>query len=189
MIFDDDVFLCYFWLVTSAEDSLLLIAVCVIFTCWDILYRYMLFVIPNYRRFCLIFFSSGGFAFRRKDSRCTASKRVHCSAQPAPPPAWPGRAVPELGRMTWEGPKPISVIGSTGSIGTQVKIYLLCCVWDCLEIQYINRRCLSCYASYIRWWLYLVIEVWLLNWPLKSNSFVYLLVSISCELWTSSCFW
>ncbi|XP_042018002.1 1-deoxy-D-xylulose 5-phosphate reductoisomerase, chloroplastic-like [Salvia splendens] len=61
----------------------------------------------------------GGFAFKRKDSRCTASKRVHCSAQPSPPPAWPGRAVPEPGRMTWEGPKPISVIGSTGSIGTQ----------------------------------------------------------------------
>ncbi|XP_042042071.1 1-deoxy-D-xylulose 5-phosphate reductoisomerase, chloroplastic [Salvia splendens] len=61
----------------------------------------------------------GGFAFKKKDSRCTASKRVHCSAQPPPPPAWPGRAVPEPGRVTWEGPKPISVIGSTGSIGTQ----------------------------------------------------------------------
>ncbi|KAH6798520.1 1-deoxy-D-xylulose 5-phosphate reductoisomerase [Perilla frutescens var. frutescens] len=60
----------------------------------------------------------GGFAFKRKESRCTAAKRVHCSAQP-PPPAWPGRAVLEPGRKTWEGPKPISVIGSTGSIGTQ----------------------------------------------------------------------
>nr|Q9XES0.2 RecName: Full=1-deoxy-D-xylulose 5-phosphate reductoisomerase, chloroplastic; Short=1-deoxyxylulose-5-phosphate reductoisomerase; Short=DXP reductoisomerase; AltName: Full=2-C-methyl-D-erythritol 4-phosphate synthase; Flags: Precursor [Mentha x piperita]AAD24768.2 1-deoxy-D-xylulose-5-phosphate reductoisomerase [Mentha x piperita] len=62
----------------------------------------------------------GGFAFKRKDSGCTAAKRVHCSAQSqSPPPAWPGRAFPEPGRMTWEGPKPISVIGSTGSIGTQ----------------------------------------------------------------------
>lgn len=62
----------------------------------------------------------GGLAFKRKDSRCSAAKRVHCSAQPPPPPAWPGRAVVEPGRKTWEGPKPISVIGSTGSIGTQV---------------------------------------------------------------------
>ncbi|KAG6412205.1 hypothetical protein SASPL_124875 [Salvia splendens] len=61
----------------------------------------------------------GGFAFKKKDSRCTASRRVHCSAQPPPPPAWPGLAVPEPGRVTWDGPKPISVIGSTGSIGTQ----------------------------------------------------------------------
>lgn len=60
----------------------------------------------------------GGFAFKRKESRCTVAQRVHCSAQ-TPPPAWPGRAVPETGRKTWEGPKPISVIGSTGSIGTQ----------------------------------------------------------------------
>jgi hypothetical protein len=42
--------------------------------------------------------------------------------QQAPPPAWPGRAVIEPGRKSWDGPKPISIVGSTGSIGTQVKI-------------------------------------------------------------------
>ncbi|KAH6798037.1 1-deoxy-D-xylulose 5-phosphate reductoisomerase [Perilla frutescens var. hirtella] len=68
--------------------------------------------------YILLDFSSGGFAFKRNESRCTSAKRVHCSAQP-PPPAWPGRAVLEPGRKTWEGPKPVSVIGSTGSIGTQ----------------------------------------------------------------------
>lgn len=41
--------------------------------------------------------------------------------QQAPPPAWPGRAVAEPGRRLWDGPKPISIVGSTGSIGTQVK--------------------------------------------------------------------
>lgn len=46
-------------------------------------------------------------------------RRVHCSVL-TPPPAWPGRAVPEETRKTWEGPKPISIVGSTGSIGTQV---------------------------------------------------------------------
>nr|QEY10167.1 1-deoxy-D-xylulose-5-phosphate reductoisomerase [Scutellaria barbata] len=59
----------------------------------------------------------GGLALKRRESRCSA-KRVHCSAQ-TPPPAWPGRAVIEPGRKTWDGPKPIAVIGSTGSIGTQ----------------------------------------------------------------------
>ncbi|KZV52129.1 1-deoxy-D-xylulose-5-phosphate reductoisomerase [Dorcoceras hygrometricum] len=58
-----------------------------------------------------------GVVVKRKDG-CTVAKRVHCSAQP-PPPAWPGRAVFEPGRVSWEGPKPISVVGSTGSIGTQ----------------------------------------------------------------------
>ena len=40
--------------------------------------------------------------------------------QQGPPPAWPGRAVAEPGRKSWDGPKPISIVGSTGSIGTQV---------------------------------------------------------------------
>lgn len=40
--------------------------------------------------------------------------------QQAPPPAWPGRAVAEPGRRSLDGPKPISIVGSTGSIGTQV---------------------------------------------------------------------
>jgi hypothetical protein len=36
------------------------------------------------------------------------------------PPAWPGRAeAPAAAKRTWSGPKPISLIGSTGSIGTQ----------------------------------------------------------------------
>ncbi|XP_057479379.1 1-deoxy-D-xylulose 5-phosphate reductoisomerase, chloroplastic-like [Actinidia eriantha] len=60
----------------------------------------------------------GGFALKRKDYKSTFRKRMHCSAQ-QPPPAWPGRAVVEPDRKTWDGPKPISVVGSTGSIGTQ----------------------------------------------------------------------
>ena len=36
------------------------------------------------------------------------------------PPAWPGRAdAPADAKRSWTGPKPISLIGSTGSIGTQ----------------------------------------------------------------------
>lgn len=68
-------------------------------------------------------FPLGGFALKRKDCRVAFRGNVHCSAQPPPPPppAWPGRAVPEPGRVAWNGPKPISIVGSTGSIGTQVK--------------------------------------------------------------------
>ncbi|KAK6153317.1 hypothetical protein DH2020_012956 [Rehmannia glutinosa] len=62
--------------------------------------------------------STSEFALKRKGNGCTYAKRVHCSAQ-QPPPAWPGRAVSEPGRKSWDGPKPISVVGSTGSIGTQ----------------------------------------------------------------------
>ena len=57
---------------------------------------------------------------KRKDCGVVFGGRIRCSAQP-PPPAWPGRAVLEPGRKTWDGPKPISIVGSTGSIGTQVK--------------------------------------------------------------------
>ncbi|RDY02900.1 1-deoxy-D-xylulose 5-phosphate reductoisomerase, chloroplastic, partial [Mucuna pruriens] len=60
----------------------------------------------------------GGFAFKRKECGAASGRRVYCSAQP-PPPAWPGRAVSEAGRKTWDGPKPISIVGCTGSIGTQ----------------------------------------------------------------------
>ncbi|KAK4427138.1 1-deoxy-D-xylulose 5-phosphate reductoisomerase, chloroplastic [Sesamum alatum] len=60
----------------------------------------------------------GEFCPRRKLNGGAAMKRVHCSAQP-PPSAWPGRAVAEPGRISREGAKPISVVGSTGSIGTQ----------------------------------------------------------------------
>ena len=36
------------------------------------------------------------------------------------PPAWPGRAeAPAVAKQSWTGAKPISLIGSTGSIGTQ----------------------------------------------------------------------
>ncbi|KAJ8553777.1 hypothetical protein K7X08_024455 [Anisodus acutangulus] len=61
----------------------------------------------------------GGLLMKRKESSGTFAKRVQCSAQPPPPPAWPGRAVAEPGRQSWDGPKPISIVGSTGSIGTQ----------------------------------------------------------------------
>ncbi|VAI69251.1 unnamed protein product [Triticum turgidum subsp. durum] len=39
--------------------------------------------------------------------------------QQGPSPAWPGRAVAEPARRSWDSPKPISIIGSTGSVGTQ----------------------------------------------------------------------
>lgn len=45
--------------------------------------------------------------------------RVVASSSVDVPPAWPGRAVAPTKEKTWEGPKPISLIGSTGSIGTQ----------------------------------------------------------------------
>ncbi|KAL6493552.1 hypothetical protein OROGR_032331 [Orobanche gracilis] len=60
----------------------------------------------------------GGLALKRKENETAASQKIHCSAQP-PPPAWPGRAVVEPSRKSWDCPKPISVVGSTGSIGTQ----------------------------------------------------------------------
>ncbi|KAG6466050.1 1-deoxy-D-xylulose 5-phosphate reductoisomerase, chloroplastic-like [Zingiber officinale] len=46
-------------------------------------------------------------------------KAASCSLQQGPPPAWAGRAVVDPARKSWDGPKPISVVGSTGSIGTQ----------------------------------------------------------------------
>ncbi|CAA0811121.1 1-deoxy-D-xylulose 5-phosphate reductoisomerase-chloroplastic [Striga hermonthica] len=46
------------------------------------------------------------------------ARRVNCSAQ-TPPPAWPGRAAVDSDSKLWEGPKPISIVGSTSSIGTQ----------------------------------------------------------------------
>ena len=67
----------------------------------------------------------GNFSWRRKDIRIF-SKKICCSAQPSqgPPPAWPGRAVAEPGHKTWDGQKPIAIVGSTGSIGTQVIIMI-----------------------------------------------------------------
>nr|AAT47184.1 1-deoxy-D-xylulose-5-phosphate reductoisomerase [Taxus cuspidata] len=52
----------------------------------------------------------------RTKKACTRAAR--CSIQ-APPPAWPGTAVVGEDRKVWDGPKPFSIIGSTGSIGTQ----------------------------------------------------------------------
>ncbi|KAG0493506.1 hypothetical protein HPP92_004500 [Vanilla planifolia] len=60
-----------------------------------------------------------GFSPKRKQKEADFSRRVCCSLKQGPPPAWPGRAVVEPVRKTWEGPKPISIVGSTGSIGTQ----------------------------------------------------------------------
>lgn len=62
------------------------------------------------------------FSYKRRERRTISSKRTCCSIQQNPPPAWPGRAVPEPGRKSWDGPKPLSIVGSTGSIGTQVQI-------------------------------------------------------------------
>jgi len=61
---------------------------------------------------------------KRKESDRIEERRVYCSAAAqSPPPAWPGTAIPEPSDFkTWEGPKPITVLGSTGSIGTQVYI-------------------------------------------------------------------
>ncbi|KVH98953.1 hypothetical protein Ccrd_022851 [Cynara cardunculus var. scolymus] len=61
----------------------------------------------------------GGFCFKRKDVKVAIGKGIRCSAQPAPPPAWPGTALVDPGVKNWDGPKPISIVGSTGSIGTQ----------------------------------------------------------------------
>ncbi|PKA63876.1 1-deoxy-D-xylulose 5-phosphate reductoisomerase, chloroplastic [Apostasia shenzhenica] len=60
-----------------------------------------------------------GFSWKRREKGVCCSRLVTCSMQQAPQPAWPGRAVAEPGRKSWEGPKPISIVGSTGSIGTQ----------------------------------------------------------------------
>ncbi|GLT79497.1 hypothetical protein SLA2020_509830 [Shorea laevis] len=62
----------------------------------------------------------GVFTLKRKDFCTTFGSRIQCSVQAdQPPSAWPGRAFPDPDRKTWDGPKPISILGSTGSIGTQ----------------------------------------------------------------------
>ncbi|KAF3512719.1 hypothetical protein F2Q69_00005103 [Brassica cretica] len=66
----------------------------------------------------------GGCSLRKRNQGRSFGKGVvKCSVevqqQQQPPPAWPGRAVPEPPRQSWDGPKPISIVGSTGSIGTQ----------------------------------------------------------------------
>lgn len=57
-------------------------------------------------------------ASKKASFRTKLAHGVRCSATNVPP-AWPGRAVPEAAKKR-DGPKPISLIGSTGSIGTQV---------------------------------------------------------------------
>ncbi|KAG4118212.1 hypothetical protein ERO13_D11G000832v2 [Gossypium hirsutum] len=66
--------------------------------------------------------SPDGFVWKRKGYGTAIGRirRLQCSGQaPHPPPAWPGLAFPHPGRKTWDGPKPISIVGSTGSIGSQ----------------------------------------------------------------------
>ncbi|XP_074567950.1 1-deoxy-D-xylulose 5-phosphate reductoisomerase, chloroplastic-like [Curcuma longa] len=62
---------------------------------------------------------AAAFNLPSRRSGAARFKAASCSLQQGPPPAWPGRAVAEPGHKAWDGPKPISVVGSTGSIGTQ----------------------------------------------------------------------
>ncbi|GAQ91298.1 1-deoxy-D-xylulose-5-phosphate reductoisomerase [Klebsormidium nitens] len=54
-------------------------------------------------------------------ARCAGSNGSANGASNTVPPAWPGRATAPHNPWNWEtqGPKPISLVGSTGSIGTQ----------------------------------------------------------------------
>ncbi|PWA81903.1 1-deoxy-d-xylulose-5-phosphate reductoisomerase 1 [Artemisia annua] len=61
----------------------------------------------------------GGFSFKKKNVKFAIRKGIRCSAQPSVPPAWPGTALVDPGTKNWDGQKPISIVGSTGSIGTQ----------------------------------------------------------------------
>ena len=71
--------------------------------------------------------SSCGARLQAPHLRCTprTRSRRHTAPRAAAgsvvvPPAWPGRAeAPADAKRSWVGPKPISLIGSTGSIGTQ----------------------------------------------------------------------
>ena len=86
---------------------------------------------------------TGGFSLRKRNQRRGFGKGVKCSVQQPPPPAWPGRAVPELPRQSWDGPKPISIVGSTGSIGTQA----LCFIYHFSSIAWIK----ALFCSYWVW--------------------------------------
>jgi len=87
------------------------------------MYDFMLDFLIAAPLFFFLYVLLGGFSWKRKDCRQKFG-RIRCSAQ-SPPPAWPGRAVVEPDYKPWDGQKPISIIGSTGSIGTQVKLYVL----------------------------------------------------------------
>lgn len=88
-----------------------------------------------------------GLDLRKNDKRTWSSAGIPCcSMQQSPPPAWPGRAVVEPGHTSWDSPKPIAIVGSTGSIGTQVGFFIatqLVCVYvgiySCL-IVYLYRH-------------------------------------------------
>ena len=58
-------------------------------------------------------------ALRCAPRAAVRSLRVGVQASIVVPPAWPGRALVPEHLAKRNGPKPISLIGSTGSIGTQ----------------------------------------------------------------------
>lgn len=76
---------------------------------------------------CFWYLISGGLSLKRKDVK-VIGKGIRCSVQSPPPSAWPGTALVDPGSKNWDGPKPISIVGSTGSIGTQVHFikHLVC---------------------------------------------------------------
>eukprot|EP00249_Psilotum_nudum_P020817 c27857_g2_i1 orf=345-1784(+) len=58
--------------------------------------------------------------FQGSNHSVTMKKQyVGVQCRVGPPPAWPGQAVVEEKKRARDGPKPLSLIGSTGSIGTQ----------------------------------------------------------------------
>lgn len=61
---------------------------------------------------------SGSCSQRRPSASQKRTGGTTCLANDVPS-AWPGRVTPPTNPRTWEGPKPISLVGSTGSIGTQ----------------------------------------------------------------------
>ncbi|KAK4268234.1 hypothetical protein QN277_024919 [Acacia crassicarpa] len=58
----------------------------------------------------------GRLSLKRKF--CGGGRRVYCLQTP-PSSAWPGTAIPDEQTWKWDSPKPITILGSTGSIGTQ----------------------------------------------------------------------
>ena len=94
---------------------------------------FVLFLYHVYNRYDRLWFMLGGLSFKKKDVKFAIRKGVRCSAQPSVPPAWPGTALVDPGTKNWDGQKPISIVGSTGSIGTQVNMFIT------LYILYICR--------------------------------------------------
>ncbi|KAK8960691.1 hypothetical protein KSP40_PGU004720 [Platanthera guangdongensis] len=79
--------------------------------------KYMSF--GNQLRIMCCAFVGIGFPLKKREKVASCSKGICFSSQQGPPPAWPGRAVADACQRSWEGPKPISIVESTGSIGTQ----------------------------------------------------------------------